>query len=99
MDAVAADAIEHGVKVTAKRKKLLRTALAHRYEAPEPVIKKIPRPGEAAPYPIRGLIDATVDGQRRVVEYEADTELRDTEQVRLLDEGGIEGVLRREVCH
>ena len=32
-----------------------------------------------------------------VVEYESDSELRDTEQVPLLDEGGIEGFLRREV--
>ena len=32
-----------------------------------------------------------------VVEYEPDSELRDTEQVPLLDEGGIEGFLHREV--
>ena len=47
--------------------------------------------------PIRGLVEATVDGRRRVVEYEPDSELRDTEQVPLLGEGGIEGFLRREV--
>ena len=32
-----------------------------------------------------------------VVEYEADPDLRDTEQVPLLEEGGIEAFLRREV--
>ena len=32
-----------------------------------------------------------------VVEYEADTELRDTEQIPLQEEGGIEAFLRREV--
>ena len=32
-----------------------------------------------------------------VVEYESDTDLRDTEQVPLLEEGGIEAFLRREV--
>ena len=32
-----------------------------------------------------------------VVEYEPDTELRDTEQVPLLEEGGIEAFIRREV--
>ena len=32
-----------------------------------------------------------------MVEYESDTELRDTEQVPLLEEGGIEAFLRREV--
>jgi type I restriction enzyme M protein len=32
-----------------------------------------------------------------VVEYEPDTDLRDTEQVPLLEEGGIEAFLQREV--
>jgi type I restriction enzyme M protein len=32
-----------------------------------------------------------------VVEYEPDPELRDTEQVPLLEEGGIEAFIRREV--
>jgi type I restriction enzyme M protein len=32
-----------------------------------------------------------------IVEYEPDTELRDTEQVPLLEEGGIEAFFRREV--
>ena len=31
------------------------------------------------------------------MEYEPDTDLRDTEQVQLLEEGGIEAFLRREV--
>ncbi len=47
--------------------------------------------------PLRGLFEATVAGKRRVVEYEPDTDLRDTEQVPLLEEGGIETFLRREV--
>jgi type I restriction enzyme M protein len=38
-----------------------------------------------------------VDGKPAVVEYESDTALRDTEQVPLLEEGGIEAFLRREV--
>ena len=32
-----------------------------------------------------------------MVEYEPDSELRDTEQIPLLEEGGIEAFLRREV--
>ena len=32
-----------------------------------------------------------------IVEYEPDSELRDTEQVPLLEEGGIEAFIRREV--
>ena len=38
-----------------------------------------------------------MDGKTCVVEYEPDTELRDTEQVPLLEEGGIEAFIRREV--
>jgi type I restriction enzyme M protein len=46
---------------------------------------------------LHGLFEATINGKRSVVEYEADSELRDTEQVPLLEEGGIEAFLRREV--
>ena len=44
-----------------------------------------------------GLFEAIIDGTQCVVEYEPDTELRDTEQVPLLEEGGIEALIRREV--
>ncbi len=44
-----------------------------------------------------GLYDAVVAGKPCVVEYEPDTELRDTEQVLLLEEGGIATFIRREV--
>ena len=49
--------------------------------------------GRPAARPVRG------DGgrQARVVEYEPDADLRDTEQVPLLEEGGIEAFIRREV--
>jgi len=67
-----------------------------RDENAPPVIKKIHKLG-TAPDPIHGLFDATVHGKQRVVEYEADPDLRDTEQVPLLKEGGIEAFLRREV--
>ena len=97
MEVVMADASAHGVKLTAKRKNLLQMALASREEAAAPVIKKTHRPGAVEPDPIRGLIEAAVDGQSTVVEYEPDTDLRDTEQVPLLHEGGIEAFLRREV--
>ena len=38
-----------------------------------------------------------MNDQGVVVEYEPDSELRDTEQVPLLEDGGVEGFLRREV--
>ena len=97
MAAVKTDVSEHGVQLTAKRNKLLQTSLAARDEAAEPVIKKIHKPGRMEPDPIRGLFESTVKGQRHVVEYEPDSELRDTEQVPLLEEGGIEAFFRREV--
>ena len=97
MDVVAAEASEQGVKLIAKRKKLLQTSLSFRDEAAEPVIKNTHKLDKMEPDPIRGLVEATVNGQCVVVEYELDSELRDTEQVPLLNEGGIEGFLRREV--
>ena len=97
MAAVETDISEHGVKLKPKRKKLLYTSLAARYEAAEPVIKKIHKLGRMEPDPIRGLVESTVKGKCRVVEYESDSELRDTEQVPLLEEGGIKAFLRREV--
>ena len=88
-----ADAVGRGINLTAKRKKLLQTTLAFRDEAAEPVVKKIHRPGKTEPDPLRGLVERS----GCVVEYEPDGELRDSEQVPLLTEGGVEGFLRREV--
>ena len=61
-----------------------------------PVIRKIHKRGTAAD-PLRGLFPTTIGGKPAVVEYEPDPDLRDTEQVPLLEEGGIEAFLRREV--
>ena len=61
------------------------------------VIKKIHKPGKVEPDPLHGLFEAVIDGKRCVVEYEPDGDLRDTEQIPLLEEGGIEAFLRREV--
>jgi type I restriction enzyme M protein len=47
--------------------------------------------------PLRGLFTTALDGRTAVVEYEPDGDLRDTEQVSLLEAGGIEAFLRREV--
>ena len=97
MEVVVADASAHGVKLTAKRKNLLQMAMASREEAAAPVIKKTHKPGAVESDPIRGLIESAVDGQSTVVEHEPDPALRDAEQVLLLEEGGIEAFLRREV--
>ncbi len=82
--------------LTIKRKKLLRGQLGGRDETAEPVVRKVLRRGVVAD-PIRGRF-AVGEGRRaRVVEYEHDPDLRDTEQIPLLEEGGIEAFLRREV--
>ena len=67
-----------------------------RSDTAPPVIRKIHKRGTEAD-PLRGLFEATVEGRPVVVEYEPDTDLRDTEQIRLQEEGGIGAFLRREV--
>ena len=61
-----------------------------------PVIKKVHKPGTAAD-PLHGLFEATINGKPAVVEYEPDSDLRDTEQIPLQEDGGIEAFLEREV--
>jgi type I restriction enzyme M protein len=78
----------------AEVKRLKETA--ERAEDALPVIRKIHRSG-VVPDPLRGLFSATVNGKAVVVEYEPDPELRDSERVPLLEEGGTEAFLRREV--
>ena len=43
------------------------------------------------------LFETILTGKSAIVEYEPDTNLRDTEQIPLLEEGGIEEFLQREV--
>ncbi len=68
-----------------------------RDESSPPVLKKIYKPGKAVADPLHGLFEAKIGGKVCVVEYEPDSELRDTEQVPLLEEGGIEAFISREV--
>ena len=67
-----------------------------RSESAPAVIRRIHKRGTEA-HPLRGLFEATISGTSAVVEYEPDTDLRDTEQVSLREQGGIEAFLRREV--
>jgi type I restriction enzyme M protein len=91
----AADKAE--VKLSPKRMKLLQTALAAKDEAAAPVIKRMHKPNKAEADPLHGRYALTIKGKPWVVEYEPDSELRDTEQVPLLEGGGIEAFFRREV--
>ena len=86
-----------GIKFTAKRQKLLQSTLAEKDQAAAPVIKKVHKPGKVEADPLHGRYAVTLDGKPCVVEYEPDSDPRDTEQVSLLEEGGIEAFFRREV--
>ena len=121
MTAVERDADRHNVKFTAKRQKLLQTALAEKDENAEKVIKKIHKPGKIEADPLHGKFEVRSEKKREVrsekgevplslslppsnftphtsvVEYEPDPDLRDTEQVPLLEDGGIDAFFSREV--
>ena len=66
-------------------------------ETAPPVTAKIHRPGKSTSDPLHGRYEAKVRGKICIVEYEPDPDLRDTEQVPLLEPGGIEAFIRREV--
>ncbi len=85
------------IKVPAVERKLILRAVSWRVEDAPPVIAKAHKPGKAKAVSRRGLFEASVGGKHAIVEYEPDADLRDTEQVPLLEEGGIEAFIRREV--
>jgi type I restriction enzyme M protein len=80
---------------TPKEIKALKETAERAEDAP-PVIRKIHKKGTAAD-PVRGFFELTMADKPAVVEYEPDPDLRDTEQVPLLEEGGIEAFIQREV--
>ena len=79
----------------AKEIKELRETHERAENAPA-VIKRIHKKGVEAD-PLKGLFEIIIGGKLAVVEYEPDSELRDTEQVPLLEDGGVEAFLQREV--
>jgi len=91
------------IRLSAAELKIILKAVSFRDESAPPVIAKIHKPGKGGRAtamqadPLRGLFEATVDGKTVIVEYEPDSDLRDTEQVPLLEEGGIEAFIYREV--
>ncbi len=81
---------------TPKELKALKESTPRSENAP-PVLRRAHKVGKTSPDPLLGLFPATVGGKPAIVEYESDPDLRDTEQIPLLEEGGIEAFLRREV--
>jgi type I restriction enzyme M protein len=85
-----------GRKISAADLKLVLRTVSWRVETAPPVIAKVHKPGKTTPDPLHGRYDSKLDGKKFVVEYEPDSDLRDTEQIPLLDPGGIEAFIRRE---
>ncbi|MFZ3136963.1 MAG: class I SAM-dependent DNA methyltransferase [Thermodesulfovibrionales bacterium] len=86
-----------GRKVSAADLKLILRAVSWRVETAPPVIAKVHKPGKTTIDPLHGRYDSKLDGKKCVVEYEPDSDLRDTEQIPLLEPNGIEAFIRREV--
>jgi type I restriction enzyme M protein len=97
LEALEPLASKAGIKMTAKREKLLRGGLGERDPDATEVIKRIHKPGKAKADPRHGLFPVTIGGKQVVVEYEPDSALRDTENVPLLEPGGIAAFIEREV--
>ena len=100
------NAFRHGVNVAQEKLgrklgaadlKIILRAVSWRVETAPPVVAKVLKPGKTKPDPLHGTYEAQIDGKKSIVEYEPDSDLRDTEQVPLLEEGGIEAFIRREV--
>ena len=85
------------LKLTAKRKKLLQSSLAERDQAASPVLKKVHRAASVEPDPLRGLFEVTMDGVG-ASSSTSPTATRDSEQVPLLEDGGIERSFAARCC-
>jgi type I restriction enzyme M protein len=85
------------IKLSAADLKLILRAVSWRVETAPPVIAKVHRPGKATVDPLHGRYASPVGDKKLVIEYEPDSDLRDTEQIPLLEDGGIEAFIRREV--
>lgn len=96
-DRVEAAIKKEDIKLAAADLKLILKAVSWRVETAPPVIAKVHKPGKTKTDPLHGVFEATVNGKPAIVEYEPDSDLRDTEQVPLLEDGGIEAFIRREV--
>ncbi|MEO5370938.1 MAG: type I restriction-modification system subunit M [Magnetococcus sp. DMHC-1] len=100
LDVLGAMLTAQKLGMTAKRQKLLMTALGVKDPDAAPVIRKVARARAGMNREqdaLYGRHHLTMDGKPMVVEYEPDSELRDTEQIPFLEEGGIEAFIRREV--
>ena len=73
------------LKLSAADLKSTLRAVSWRVETAPPVVSKAHKAGKAAADPLHGRYPSPTGGGKLVLEYEPDTDLRDTEQVPLLD--------------
>jgi len=85
------------MKIGTAEKKLILRKISWKDEFAVPVIKKVYKAKSVTEDPFHGIYAATIKDEQCLVEYEPDTDLRDEEQVPLLEQGGIETFIRREV--
>jgi type I restriction enzyme M protein len=85
------------IKIAAADLKQILKAVSWRVETAPPVVAKVHKPGKTIVDPLHGRYASLVGDKKLVLEYESDSDLRDTEQVPLLEDGGIEAFIRREV--
>ena len=88
---------EWGAKLGAADKKALLRGLSWRDETAVPVVKKIAKVDKATADALHGRFLSEVDGKPFVIEYEADPELSDFEQIPLQEEGGVSAFIAHEV--
>jgi type I restriction enzyme M protein len=85
------------IRISGPDIKFLLKTVSWRAETAPPVISKIHKTGKVDVEPMYGYYECELNGKTAVIEYEPDPELRDTEQIPLLEDGGIEAFIRREV--
>src|SRR5262249_27795122 len=86
-----------GISLSAGDLKQIFRTVSWRVETAPPVIAKTHKLGKATADPLHGLFEASLKGKAVIVEYEADPELRDFEQVSLLEPGRVDAFIAREV--
>lgn len=92
-----------GAKLTAARGRLLRELVAARDPEAAAVVETVHDAGRrrgaasVAAEPLHGRYEVMLGGRQTVVSYEADPALTDTEQVPMLEPGGIPAFIEREV--
>ena len=85
------------LKISNGEIKLILRKVSWKDEAAVPVIRKVHKAKSVVEDPFHGIYSTTINDEQCLVEYEPDTDLRDEEQVPLLEEGGIEAFICREV--